>query len=70
MFMGVWKTRLSPEEAEGAIDEGIAWFEQRGAPYFFWWMDPQTQPADLVGRLLKRGFGGCVQRKPPDIRSS
>jgi GNAT superfamily N-acetyltransferase len=64
MFKGVWRTRLPSEEVEAAIDEAQTWFEQRGAPYFFWWTDSQTQPADLAERLMKRGFDGNLEGNP------
>jgi ribosomal protein S18 acetylase RimI-like enzyme len=56
MFKGVWRTRLSLDEADEAIDETIAWFKQRGAPYFFWWTGHGTQPVDLGQRLTARGL--------------
>jgi ribosomal protein S18 acetylase RimI-like enzyme len=56
MFKGVWGTRLSPESVEATIDETIAWFEERGAPLFFWWTGPSTAPEDLGERLLSRGL--------------
>ena len=56
MFKGVWGTRLSDDEAEDAIDDTLAWFVDRGAPYIFWWTGPGTQPADLPERLRRRGF--------------
>jgi GNAT superfamily N-acetyltransferase len=64
MFKGVWKTRLAVEEVDSAIDNMINWFGQRKAPYFFWWTDSQTQPPDLVERLLKRGFDGNLEGDP------
>jgi hypothetical protein len=64
MFKGAWSTRLAPNEVEGAIDEAIAWFDQRGAPHFFWWIDPQTQPADMTKRLIRRGFDGNMIGDP------
>ncbi|MCI0576355.1 MAG: hypothetical protein L0331_09090 [Chloroflexi bacterium] len=56
MFKGVWRTCLSPEEADEAIDQTLAWFQARQAPYVFWWVGPQTTPADLPERLQARGF--------------
>jgi ribosomal protein S18 acetylase RimI-like enzyme len=64
IFKGVWKTRFSSEETETRIDEVLNWFDQRGAPYFFWWTDPQTQPLDLVERLMRRGFDGDLEGDP------
>ncbi len=56
MFKGVWRTRLAPGEVNDAIDETIAWFKERQAPFFFWWTDSDTQPADLGETLAARGF--------------
>jgi GNAT superfamily N-acetyltransferase len=56
MFKGVWQTRLAPGEADAAIDETIAWFKARQAPFFFWWTGIDTQPEDLGERLVARGL--------------
>lgn len=56
MFKGVWKARLTSNEVAKAIDETIAWFQQRNAPYFFWWTDPETTPQDLGDRLQAHGL--------------
>lgn len=56
MFKGVWNTRLSSDNLEETIEETIAWFEARGAPYFFWWTGPGTTPSDLGQRLQARGL--------------
>ncbi|HSL27980.1 MAG TPA: GNAT family N-acetyltransferase [Anaerolineales bacterium] len=62
MFKGVWRTRLSPEEADTGIDDTIAWFKDQGAPYFFWWTGGDTSPADLEERLAKRGLISMEQQ--------
>lgn len=56
MFKGVWAARLEPEEVDGVIDETIAWFQARSAPFFFWWTGADTAPDDLGQRLEARGF--------------
>jgi ribosomal protein S18 acetylase RimI-like enzyme len=56
MFKGVWRTRLTENDVEVAIDETIAWFQTRHAPFFFWWTGPETTPADLGERLVARGL--------------
>ena len=56
MFKGTWRTRLAEADVEHAIDETIVWFQARNAPFFFWWTDDDTQPADLGERLMARGF--------------
>jgi ribosomal protein S18 acetylase RimI-like enzyme len=56
MFKGVWDVRLAPAEVDAAIDDAIAWFRARGAPYFFWWTGPSSAPADLGTRLQERGL--------------
>ena len=56
MFKGVWSTRLPPEAADAAIDEMVAWYRARQAPFMFWWHTNRTQPADLGARLEAHGF--------------
>jgi hypothetical protein len=56
MFKGVWRARLPEDEIERSIDETVAWFEQRQAPFLFCWTGPSTQPSDLGERLERRGF--------------
>jgi len=56
MFKGVWKTRLTEQEADAAINETVAWFKARNAPFFFWWTGPGTTPVDLPQRLQARGL--------------
>lgn len=56
MFKGVWDAKLSSENADQAIEEAIAWFKERNAPYFFWWTGPETAPDDLPQRLQTYGL--------------
>lgn len=56
MFKGVWRTRLTPDTADAAIDQTLAWYKAHNAPFLFWWIGPDTQPADLPARLQARGF--------------
>ncbi|MBI1880914.1 MAG: GNAT family N-acetyltransferase [Chloroflexi bacterium] len=56
MFKGVWRTRLSAAEADDVIDETLAWFKARKAPFIFWWTGPGTTPHDLGERLMARGL--------------
>lgn len=75
MFKGVWATRLQPGEVDAALDETIAWFKARGAPFFFWWAGPDAQPDDLGRRLEARGLlsappsasSPCSRPAPPAI---
>ena len=62
MFKGVWKTLLTENEADAAIDETIAWFKQQDAPYFFWWTGGDAAPKDLEERLAKRGLISMAQQ--------
>ena len=55
MFKGVWGTQLAEEEVDTAVAHTIAWFQERHAPYFFWWTGPGTMPDDLGERL--QGYG-------------
>lgn len=56
MFKGVWRTRLTAAEADEVIDETLAWFKSRNAPFLFWWTGPETTPDDLGERLVARGL--------------
>ncbi len=56
MFKGVWATRLAPGQVDDVLDEALAWFREREAPYPFWWTGPGTAPADLGARLQARGL--------------
>lgn len=56
MFKGVWATGLASADVDAAIDEGIAWFQARGAPYFFWWTGPGSAPPELGARLQAHGL--------------
>jgi GNAT superfamily N-acetyltransferase len=56
MFKGVWRARLSADKADAAIEETIAWFKARSAPFFFWWTEPDTTPDDLGERLQAHGL--------------
>ncbi len=56
MFKGAWDARLTTENADSAIEETIAWFKERSAPFFFWWTGPETTPDDLPQRLQTHGL--------------
>ena len=56
MFKGVWRTKLSPDQVNSAIDETITWFVTRNAPFFFWWTGVGTAPDNLGERLQARGL--------------
>jgi ribosomal protein S18 acetylase RimI-like enzyme len=56
MFKGAWATRLADDEVDAAIDDTIDQFRAWGAPFFFWWIDPETSPVDLGARLEARGL--------------
>jgi GNAT superfamily N-acetyltransferase len=63
MFKGVWGTRLSMDEADGAIEEAISWFKARNAPFFFWWTGPETTPVDLPKRLQAHGLMDMAEQQ-------
>lgn len=63
MFKGVWRTHLSSEEADKAIEDTIAWFKERNAPFFFWWTGPDTTPNDLPQRLKARGLQDMAEQQ-------
>ena len=56
LFKAAWRARLPHAETDAAIDRVIDWYKVRNAPYFYWWVDPQTLPGDLPVHLLARGF--------------
>lgn len=56
MFKGVWATRLTANDVEEVIDQTIAWFQARNAPFFFWWTGTGVTPADLGERLRAKGL--------------
>ncbi len=73
MFKGVWRTHLAPEEADQAIEETIAWFRSRNAPFLFWWTGPGTTPHDLGARLEARGLISMAEQTrqlAPGIKST
>jgi ribosomal protein S18 acetylase RimI-like enzyme len=63
MFKGVWASRLDASNAGPAIDETIAWFRSRNAPYFFWWTGPGSEPADLGARLAAHGLADMAEQQ-------
>jgi len=56
MYKGAWGTNLAPDEVESAIHESIDWFKSRGAPFFFWWTGPGTEPGNIGEHLTAHGF--------------
>jgi len=73
MFKGVWRTRLLAGDADEAIEQTLAWFRERGAPYVFWWTGPGSTPDDLPERLQARGLldmAGQMQELAAGIRQT
>jgi GNAT superfamily N-acetyltransferase len=66
---GVARARLDPERADRVIAAVVDRFERRRAPAI-WWLDPQSTPADLAGRLRAAGLQpeetGIVRGAPVD----
>lgn len=56
MFKGVWGTNLANGDLNTTIDNTIAWFQARNAPYFFWWTGPGTCPDNLGEQLQAHGL--------------
>ena len=56
MYKGVWGTNLAPNEVEPAIQETVQWFKSRGAPFFFWWTGPSTEPENMGEYLVAHGL--------------
>ena len=63
-YKGVFKPCLTVETADAAIQESIAWFQARQAPYFFWWSGADSTPLDLGERLAAHGLTVFEQNAP------
>jgi ribosomal protein S18 acetylase RimI-like enzyme len=63
MFKGVWRTRIDPDQVDTVIEETIAWFKDRHAPFLFWWTGPDTSPADLPSRLQAHGLMDMAEQQ-------
>ncbi len=63
MFKGAWATRLTEDDADAGIDDTIAWFRSRRAPYFFWWTGPDATPVDLPDRLRAKGLLSMAEQQ-------
>jgi len=55
--------RFTTETVEAGIDEVVAWFAGLGMP-FTWWLGPDSTPADLGDRLVRRGFVPEIEEIP------
>jgi GNAT superfamily N-acetyltransferase len=55
-FKSVWNARLTSDNVDEAIDETIAWYKARNAPYFFWWVGDDSAPVNLGERLEAHGI--------------
>lgn len=62
MYKGVWRTQLEPAELDDTIEDTIAWFKARRAPFFFWWTGPGTRPNELDERLMAHGLISMVEQ--------
>jgi fermentation-respiration switch protein FrsA (DUF1100 family) len=62
MFKGAWRTRVRAAELESAIDATIAWFQERDAPFFFWWTGPQTRAEGFGEALEARGLMSMAEQ--------
>lgn len=56
MFKGAWRAHSTVAMADPLVEETIRWFQERQAPFFFWWVDPATEPHDLGARLQAYGL--------------
>jgi ribosomal protein S18 acetylase RimI-like enzyme len=63
MFKGAWRARLDAGSIDRVIDETIAWFAERKAPFFFFWTGPGTEPVDLGARLAARGLMDMAEQQ-------
>jgi ribosomal protein S18 acetylase RimI-like enzyme len=68
MFKGVWATRLpdslDPQAVDEIIDEVLAWYVARSAPYVFWWTGSAVRPVDLPARLAAHGLVENIHGDP------
>jgi GNAT superfamily N-acetyltransferase len=64
IFKGVFRAKLSANEADSTIKETIDWFKARKAPFFFWWNGQDSEPVDLGERLLAHGFSALEKDAP------
>ena len=56
MFKGVWRSRLSADQADAAIDGTVSWLSSQDASLAFWWVDSDATPVDLGDRLQAQGW--------------
>jgi hypothetical protein len=73
MYKGVWGTNLSADEIEPMIHKTIDWFRSHGAPFFFWWTGPSTQPENIGKYLTAHGMidmEGQSQKMAPGLKST
>ena len=56
MCKGIWGSRLSADKVDNAIEQMVAWFQAKGAPFAAWWYNQNPQPANLFERLKAHGF--------------
>lgn len=47
---------MTEADIAAAIEDTIAWFKQRNAPFFFWWVDLQATPVTLDAALQAHGL--------------
>lgn len=64
MFKGIWQARLTEESLDEVVQDSLAWFRKRGAPFAFWWCDARTRPATLPERLAEHGFVPWEENAP------
>ncbi|MGD2145438.1 MAG: GNAT family N-acetyltransferase [Anaerolineae bacterium] len=55
---GIFRTQLTPDDADDEIRRTLASFKARQVP-FMWWVGSATQPADLGRRLEAHGLAYC-----------
>ncbi|MCC6792156.1 MAG: GNAT family N-acetyltransferase [Thermomicrobiales bacterium] len=56
MFAGAMRVDLGEGEVDERIDRISAEMTAAGVPYAFWWVGPETRPADLGERLIAHGL--------------
>jgi ribosomal protein S18 acetylase RimI-like enzyme len=52
----VFRTDIPPADADQTITDALAYFSSKDVTDVSWWVEPDSQPADLAERLVARGL--------------
>jgi len=56
MFNSVMRVKTTPEAMDRVIQETIAYYQTRQTPFWFWWIGPSSQPANMGDILEAHGL--------------